>query len=205
MPEPAAAPLPVKPRPAASLLVFRKGELGVEVLMGLRGAGHRFMPNRLVYPGGGVDPADHDAVAASELPNYVDALLRRHAAGSLARALAIAAARELEEETGLSLGNPPALGHLDYIFRAITPPASPIRFDAVFFVVEARHVSGELAGSGELEGLRFYPLDEAFALDLAFATKAALERLTKWLAMAPDERAARTTAPYIRERKWIDG
>ena len=43
---------PVFARHAASLLLWRRGEAGPEVLMGVRGAGHRFMPNRLVFPGG---------------------------------------------------------------------------------------------------------------------------------------------------------
>lgn len=45
------------PRHAASLILWRhsgqQAESGtVEVLMGMRAAGHRFMPNRLVFPGG---------------------------------------------------------------------------------------------------------------------------------------------------------
>ena len=41
-------PKTVPPKPAASLVVLCDG---AEVLMGMRGAGHRFMPNRLVFPG----------------------------------------------------------------------------------------------------------------------------------------------------------
>ena len=68
--------------------------------MGLRHARHRFMPNVLVFPGGRVDRADHCAKAVSELPAFTRACLERQAPPSLARALGIAAARELEEETG---------------------------------------------------------------------------------------------------------
>jgi len=56
---------PVVPRDAASLLVLRATPAGPDVLMGLRGAGHRFMPNRLVFPGGAVDRADLDAPSAT--------------------------------------------------------------------------------------------------------------------------------------------
>jgi len=76
------------PRPAASLLVVRQAADGPHLLMGLRGAGHRFMPNRLVFPGGAVDPADFTAPAASELRPEVLTLLGRAAAPELARAVA---------------------------------------------------------------------------------------------------------------------
>ena len=64
-------------------------------------------------------------------------MLAKGAKPRLAQALAVAAARELEEETGLSLGSPPDLSGLDYLCRAITPPESPIRFNARFFIVDA--------------------------------------------------------------------
>ena len=76
----------------------------------------------------------------------------------LAHGLGIAAARELQEETGLSLGTPPHLDVLHLLARAVTPPPSPIRFNARFFVVDARHVTGTLGGDGELEELRFYAM-----------------------------------------------
>ena len=73
--------------------------------MGLRHARHRFMPNVLVFPGGRVDRADHHAAAASELPDYTAGLPGAPAPRrTLARALGVAAVRELFEETGLVLG-----------------------------------------------------------------------------------------------------
>ncbi len=188
----------VPPKPAASLVVLREGR---EILMGMRGAGHRFMPNRLVFPGGRVDRADLRAPAATPLAPHVRALVEKSASAALAHGLAIAVARELEEETGLSLGTPPALGALDYLCRAVTPPGLPIRFNARFFVIEASHARGTLAGSGELEGLRYYPIEEALALDLALATRFVLENLKLWLTLSPQERAARTTTPLLRFRR----
>ncbi len=193
---------PIPPRPAASLLILRDLAAS-EVLMGMRGAGHKFMPNRLVFPGGAVDAADHDAKVASPLRPDVTARLQISASPSLAAALAVAAARELEEETGLTLGTPPAVAGFEYICRAVTPEASPVRFDARFFVVDAAHVSGDLAGSGELEDLTWYPLAAALALDLALATRRVLERLQTWRAMSPRERAAETRVPVILNRQWV--
>jgi 8-oxo-dGTP pyrophosphatase MutT (NUDIX family) len=199
MSEPAT---PVVPRPAASLLVLRHSGGGQEVLMGMRGAGHKFMPNRLVFPGGAVDPEDFSAPFASPLRPEVRHRLEVAAEPALARALAAAAARELCEETGLTLGAPPHLSGLDYLCRAVTPPSRPIRFDARFFVVDAEAVSGTLAGSGELEDLRWFAVSEALSLDLAEATRGVLMKLREWLAMPPEQRAARTRTPVMFSRAW---
>jgi 8-oxo-dGTP pyrophosphatase MutT (NUDIX family) len=202
LPASAPAPEPAPARPAASLLLLR-GAATPQVLMGMRGAGHKFMPNRLVFPGGRVDEADHAAPSASSLAEPVVARLCKGADASLAHAIGIAAARELEEETGLSLGNPPELASLDYLCRAITPDRSPIRFDARFLVVDAELATGTLAGSGELEDLRWYSLIEALALDLAFPTRGVLERLQLWMTLTPAQRAAQTAVATLRNRGWV--
>ena len=191
----------VVPKPAASLLVLRDAA-APQVLMGMRGAKHTFMPNRLVFPGGRVDPEDHHAEAASPFPDHVHSLMARAADAALIRAVGIAAARELEEETGLTLGLPPLLHGMDDLCRAITPDFSPVRFDARFLVVEASHVSGDLAGSGELEDLRWYGLEEALALDLAFPTRGVLEQLKLWMALDEAARRARPHIPTLRNRGW---
>lgn len=193
---------PVFARHAASLIVLQTGPFGCEVLMGLRGAGHRFMPNRLVFPGGAVDPGDATGPAATEPRDDVLAALGRAARPRLARALVVAAARELEEETGLTLGAPPRLDVIDYLCRAVTPPSRPMRFNARFLVVDASATRGELGGSGELEGVRFYPLEEALALDLALVTREVLERLQGWLALPHPMRRARPSTDVFKERRW---
>ncbi len=189
-------------RHAASLIVLRPGPPEPAVLMGLRGAGHRFMPNRLVFPGGAVDRADATRQAATEPRAEVLAMLGRAARPRLARALVAAAARELDEETGLSLGTPPRLDAVDYLCRAVTPPPMPMRFNARFFVVEAAAAQGELGGSGELEAVRYYPLSEVLALDLALVTRQVLERLLAWLALPAAARQARVSTEVFKERRW---
>jgi 8-oxo-dGTP pyrophosphatase MutT (NUDIX family) len=196
-------PRAVRPRHAASLIVYRGDGDDVSMLMGMRGAKHRFMPNRLVFPGGAVDRADLDAPSATTLSPQTEHLLRKSANARLAHGLGIAAARELHEETGLSLGAPPRLDVLHLLARAVTPPPSPIRFNARFFAVDARHITGTLGGDGELESLRFYPMHEALALDLAMPTRRVLERLRLWLDMGEAERAARTHSPVmLHDRGW---
>jgi 8-oxo-dGTP pyrophosphatase MutT (NUDIX family) len=184
------------------LLILRETGAGPEVLMGLRGAGHRFMPNRLVFPGGAVDATDHGAPVAAALQDHVRRRLAIGADLRLADALGAAAARELEEETALTLGTPPALDGIDYLCRAITPPGSPVRFDARFLVVAAEAVTGTLAGSGELEDLRFYSLADALALDLAFVTREVIGKLLHWRGLTAEERAAQQGVAVLHNRAW---
>jgi 8-oxo-dGTP pyrophosphatase MutT (NUDIX family) len=193
-------PKTVRARHAASLIVLRGDGENPEMLMGVRGAGHRFNPNRLVFPGGSVDRADLSAPCATPLSPRTAWALRKNANPSLVHGLGIAAARELQEETGLTLGSPPRLDGLAYLMRAVTPVARPIRFNARFFVVDAAHVSGTLGGDGELEDLRFYGLREALAIDLAVPTRRVMEQLQTWLAMTEAERAAMTHTPVLRSR-----
>ncbi len=197
-------PKTIRARHAASLLVWRETGASTEILMGMRGAKHRFMPNRLVFPGGAVDRADLTAPAASALHKHTDWALHRGASPKLAHGLAIAAARELLEETGLTMGEPPRLEGLRYLARAITPPGLPIRFNARFLCIHASHITGELGGDGELDNLRFYDFDEAMALDLATPTRKVLEQMRLFLAMTDAERDARTHVPVLKkDRGWV--
>jgi 8-oxo-dGTP pyrophosphatase MutT (NUDIX family) len=195
---------PVRAKHAASLIVWRFENDEPYMLMGMRGAKHRFMPNRLVFPGGRVDRADLTMPFATSLPPATERALRKKTNVKLAHALAAAAARELCEETGLTLGSPPRVDALHYLARAVTPPGLPIRFNVRFLAVEQRHVSGELGGDGELDGLRFYGMAEALTLDLALPTRRVLERLSLWLAMPETERSAEIRTPVLlRDRGWL--
>jgi hypothetical protein len=75
-----------RPRDAASLIVWRQSRKGPELLMGKRHAGHRFMPDVMVFPGGRVDPDDHRGPAISELREDARRLLERRATPARARA-----------------------------------------------------------------------------------------------------------------------
>ncbi len=198
-----ARPRTVPARHAASLVVLRRRTSGeTELLMGMRGARHRFMPNRLVFPGGAVDRADLTAPAATPLAPHTRALLEKKANPTLAHGLGIAAVRELAEETALTLGDPPALDGLDYLCRAVTPPPGPVRFNARFLVVDAARVSGTLAGSGELEDLRFVDLEVALALDIATPTRFVIERLREWMALSEAERTTPRRTGLLTRRDW---
>lgn len=196
----AAGPKPpraVRPKDAASLILWREGSRGVEVLMGRRHRDMRFMPGVLVFPGGRVDLADHHARFVSALKPATRRMLEISATPSRAAALATCAIRELHEETGLLLGEMdgericPALEPLDYLTRAITPADRPMRFHARFLIADAHHATGEIRGSGELEEVRFFALDELHAQPVASITAMILSDFEAWLALTPVQRTRR--------------
>ena len=184
-----------RPRDAATLIVYRENAGVLEVLMGERHARHRFMPHRFVFPGGRIDARDSRVRCATPLAPGTSARLERRLGPARARAMAVAAIRETFEETGLIVGGPdpdpgrppprgwdgffgagfaPALGALAYVARAVTPPIRPVRFNARFFVVAHEHVTGEVRGSGELLGLKWFSVEQALTLELAQITRRVL-------------------------------
>ncbi len=187
------------PRPAATVLLIRRAADGARVLMGQRGAGAAFMPSKYVFPGGGLDAADADVRLAAGLGATCVARLDQWAAPGLAGALAVAAIRELWEETGLTLAAPgpagwagfaapglgPSAAALRFFFRAITPPGRPRRFDARFFLADAAALTGDpddfARASGELSHLHWVALSEARALNLPFITEVVLAELATFL------------------------
>ncbi len=192
----------VTPRHAASLILWRQGGAEPEILMGMRHAKHKFMPSVLVFPGGRVDRADHGVKALTELRPETEALLRHRARPSLARALGVAAVRELLEETGLLLGEMRGsrlladLAPLDYLCRAVTPTSRAMRFDARFLVAPAAAARGTLGGSGELERLGWYPLSQARTQPLADITGKILTEFADWLSTPAEERDRRPMIVY---------
>lgn len=178
-------------RPAATTVLLRRTTDGPQVLMGQRGAGAVFMPSKYVFPGGGVDPADHRALTPDLLADTCLSRLTQHLpdpAPSPA-ALATAALRELVEETGLTLA-PTASPALRFIFRAITPPGRSRRFDARFFLIDASHIAGDpddfSAASDELSHLHWIGTNAARALDLPFITEVVLAEVTALAMGLPD-------------------
>ncbi len=75
---------------------------------------------------------------------------------------------------------------LRFVFRAITPPGRPRRFDARFFLAEAADLAGvddDFSGAGdELSHLQWLGLAAARALPLPFITEVVLSELEALLA-----------------------
>ena len=188
---------PVRPRHAASLVIYERKEDDIYVLMGKRAKTHRFLPNVYVFPGGRVDKADADLEPLAPLSPEIEKMLSRPA--DMAHAVAAAAVRETHEETGLIIGDVkadkviPDLSNLDYVARAITPPISPIRFNTRFLSIDARHVSGTLGGSGELIDLRWIPLAEALTMPLVDVTEFVLGEMERKLTSAARMASSGTT------------
>lgn len=169
-------------RDAASTILWRDGLSGIEVLMGQRGQAASFMPSKFVFPGGRVEADDSDHADDSLLAPLCLRRLRlscaEHAASPLT--LAGAALRELAEETGLRL-RMPAPQAMRYVFRAITPPGAPRRFDARFFLLHATSLETDkvdgTSPDNELSQLQWVSIADSRKLDLPFITGIVLEEV----------------------------
>jgi 8-oxo-dGTP pyrophosphatase MutT (NUDIX family) len=195
----------VRPRDAATLILVRRDGPEPKILVGKRSAGHAFMPNKFVFPGGKVDTADSRLRPPSDLHPQVLARLMKGCSESKARGLAMAAIRETFEETGLIVGETdspmlktrspqwreflqhninPRLDTLHYIARAITPPYRNRRFDSRFFMADADIIreGGQVAqGSGELLEIHWVTLADAQRLELPNITRIVLAEVERRL------------------------
>lgn len=195
----------LRPKDAATLVLIDHSAPVAKVLLGKRHHGHKFMPGKYVFPGGGVEPADQRMPAARPLDHHAEQRLMRtvkRASPLKARALALAAIRETYEETGLLLGAPatetsqvppgpwaafrhaqilPDLAAIHFVARAITPPRRPKRFDTRFFAADAgaiaRRIDGMIGPDAELVELVWMPIAEARHLDMPAITAVVLEEL----------------------------
>lgn len=160
-------------RPAASLLIVRDGEEGVEVLTLKRAVTMRFLPGYLAFPGGAVESADVDAEPRWRFPPQASEQVDD-------KVYATAAIRECAEEVGWLCGisNRDGQGmhfplskneqegllsaegtfmsfleardwwldgkQLRFVGRWVTPNYQPARFDTRFFVVSSAPMLEEL-------------------------------------------------------------
>ncbi len=195
-----------EPRDAATLMLIDRSGSKPKVLLGRRHHSHKFMPGKFVFPGGRIEPLDPVMSAVSELhPDTREkaaATCRPPRARDCARGFALAAVRELAEETGLLLGVKrdtapavpgdlwaefakakvhPDLAHIHFIARAITPPKRPRRFDTRFFTADftavAHTIEGIVGPDSELVELVWVPIEEATKLDMPTITGVVLEEL----------------------------
>ena len=139
-------------KPAASIIAVWQGPTGTaRVFMGRRHESLRFLPGFLVFPGGRIEAQDRQMTAFHLADRCATALDLEGGQGT--GAFVRAALRECEEETGLAIA-PHLAGPLQYVARAITPPALPVRYDTRFFL--AKIVAGTAPpqplnlGDGEL-------------------------------------------------------
>src|SRR5215469_8993199 len=193
-----------RPRDAATLILIDHSGSLAKVLLGKRHPGHKFMPGKYVFPGGGLEPTDMRMAVARPLDAQAEQRLMRAAKRATpvkARALALAAIRETYEETGILLGRKtdvpaaapgpwaafaqarvlPDLASIHFVARAITPPRRPRRFDTRFFAADASTNAGRVDGMIEpdavLTELVWMPSAQARRLDMPAITAVVLEEL----------------------------
>lgn len=159
----AAADVPI--RPAATVLALRPASRGFEVLMVRRVRSAVFMGDARVFPGGGLEEADYSPLARRAVRWHGDPEELPWRAAAL---------RELIEEAGVVLSDPPGAavtGRGEDLYRAliargaaldadrliyfsnwVTPRfrALPRRFDTRFYVVVVPEGTGAAADRAEV-------------------------------------------------------
>ena len=190
-----------KIRSAATVIVVRNKHKNPSVLMGQRGVNAAFMPSKFVFPGGAVDDQDLSIDIKKSINEVCkNRLLKENENGSWS-GLVAAAIRELFEETGQIIGVEeewsevpsnweefaktgyvPDASNMSFVFRAITPPGRPRRFDARFFLIQAEELRTNLddfsMASDELSHLQWIPLKDTKNFDLPFITQVVLAEIT---------------------------
>ncbi len=156
----------VAARLAATVILLRAGEQSLEVLLVRRTPRARFMAGTWVFPGGAVDPGDGEGQPG----------------------LRAAAARELSEEAGITLGPDPEL----VIFSHwITPERVKIRYDTWFYLALLSDDQPPRVDGREIVDAQWLTPADALArsargeMEIVFPTRKQLERLAGF--SSPDE------------------
>ena len=163
------------PRLAATVILLRGDDSGLEVLLAQRTPNARFMGGAWVFPGGAVGEQDGDG----------DAGLRA------------AAARELREEAGIELADPDELVAFS---RWITPAVVKIRYDTLFFLAKLPNGAEPVVDGEEMVDARWYAPADALAaardgeILLVFPTIKNLEQLATFGSADELVRYARSSA-----------
>jgi 8-oxo-dGTP pyrophosphatase MutT (NUDIX family) len=130
-----------EPRPAATLILARPSEEGIEVLILTRAEGNRFLPGFAVFPGGTVERWDVE-LAASLFGNAAEearacALRELYEEASILLTLNGPIAQRPDAPLGSLAFDPPAARSIVEIGRWIAPEFIETRFDARFFAATA--------------------------------------------------------------------
>ena len=187
----------VEIKDAASVILIRNRKTNPSVLMGQRGKNAAFMPKKFVFPGGAVEETDFQINSFKPLNVTCKTRMAYECNEALVLALTNAAIRELFEETGIILGTKgkwsgnipyewkqfvdlglvPDGSKFQFVFRAITPPGRPRRFDARFLYLDADLLSANVdlddfsRASDELSHLQWIPIQDVRRFDLPFITE----------------------------------
>ncbi len=116
-------------RPASTVVLLRDSAEGMETLMLKRNKALMFAGGLWVFPGGAIDQEDMDA-----------------GGGDVNAAARIAAAREAQEECGLT----PDLDHMVQLSQWTTPTAEPKRFQTWIYAAPIAHDDTVTIDGGEI-------------------------------------------------------
>lgn len=195
----------IRPVDAATLVLVDSAGRTPRILLGRRNPNLKFMPGKLVFPGGRLDAEDRRmpvfGMLDDESERRLNARVSRPSA-SRNRALALAAIRETFEETGLLIGTKdagapestspawsafvdaevfPDLEALTFVARAVTPPGLSRRFDTRFFMAEAGSVAHQVEGivgpESELVELDWFSFAQARKAEVPRITLAIIEEV----------------------------
>jgi len=166
------------PRIAATVIVLRGDDDGLEVLLAQRTPRARFMGGAWVFPGGAVSAQDGEGEAG----------------------LRAAGIRELAEEAGIVLSEPQELVTFS---RWITPEEVKIRYDTWFFLARSPDGAEPLIDGQEVVDARWYAPAAALAaarageILLVFPTIKHLEQLASFASARAllDHARTRTVEP----------
>ncbi len=202
----------IRPKNASTMILIDDTHSKPRILMGKRNKKLKFMPGAFVFPGGSVDKFDGSVRVADELTDTTQSRLMNAMRGRPtprgARALGVAAIREVAEESGLLLGKSgtvkndhedwadfkkqglvPSLSALRLFSRAITPPGNSRRFDTWFFIAKASEISfapeGGFDPDGELEELQWISPKDAITENTREITRVMLVELIQRLEKDP--------------------
>lgn len=140
--------LAAEPRAAATVMLVRDGEAGLEAYVQRRVPTMAFAPSMVVFPGGRVDPADHSLAVGT--PGLADLAAHMGVTAAAAAPFVAAALREVEEECGVRLEAAGLRGRGHWL----TPAFEPRRYDTWILAAampegqEAAETSGESDGGG---------------------------------------------------------
>ncbi|MFN2526346.1 MAG: MBL fold metallo-hydrolase [Actinomycetota bacterium] len=180
---------PDAPRRAATLVILRDGDHGLEVLVTTRPQSLRFMGGAVVFPGGAVAPADSDPRWAAASTLSAAEAREMLVDGEDALAQFICGLREACEEVGFVIGTGDLTPLLDGPSREpdnfletclahgirlatdllvpagrwVTPLGAPVRFDTVFFVTQAPPEWTPRPDPAEVEDCRWVTPSQALA------------------------------------------
>ena len=204
-------------RPAATVVLLRDVDSGLETFLLRRVSTMAFAPHMHVFPGGRVDDRDYGDVVDLVGADVAELAARASTDVAGIRALYACAVRETFEEARVSLVSPGAGGRLavdvaqlPLLDHWVTPEVERHRYDVRFFAAHVTDGQAALSTSEADHALWIRPADAlaAFAagdLPMLPPTEAVLRRLAGFASASAvlDDAPRRTIVPLLPRRQTL--